>query len=46
MQPCLGMLEEKRIRDSFRPEVLKLKCTYLAVGKGLLTDYRPHSQRV
>lgn len=46
MQPHLGMLEEKRIRDSFRPEVLKLKCTYLAVGKGLLTDYRPHSQRV
>ena len=46
MQPRLGMLEEKRIRDSFRPEVLKLKCTYLAVGGGLLTDYRPHSQRV
>ena len=45
MQPHLGMLQEKRIRDSFRPEVLKLKCTYLVVGEGLLTDYGPHSQR-
>lgn len=45
MQPRLGMLEGKRIRDSFRPEVLKLKSTHLAVGERLLTDYRPHSQR-
>ena len=38
MQPHLGMLEEKRIRDSFRPEVLKPRLITSICGPGGLLE--------